>query len=147
MVAAEGRAIPTSSATGMGAAACASWESALIALVHTLVMGGEGDNVRTDAIMQISPASSRPPFLHGGPRPRCSGVHTPFRTTRPIGQHFRKTADQSHMSRRIINISSITGYMGGFNQAAYGAGKAAIISLSSTWANELAPFHLRSNCI
>ena len=50
-------------------------------------------------------------------------------------------------SGRIVNISSISGQQGGTGRVAYGASKAAIISLTQTMAMELAPHGITVNAI
>ena len=47
----------------------------------------------------------------------------------------------------IINISSVSGQQGGTGRAAYGASKAAIISLTQTMAMELGPLGITVNAI
>ena len=46
----------------------------------------------------------------------------------------------------IINISSIS-RAGNIGQSNYAAAKAGVVALSTTWARELARYHIRSNSI
>ncbi len=48
---------------------------------------------------------------------------------------------------RIINISSVVGVSGKKHRSAYCAAKGGIISMTKTWAMELAPFGITANCI
>src|SRR5690606_37392944 len=48
---------------------------------------------------------------------------------------------------RIVNITSVSGQLGGSGRAAYGASKAAIINLTQTMAIELAPLGILVNAV
>lgn len=48
---------------------------------------------------------------------------------------------------RIINMSSITAHNGSFGQTNYAASKAAIISMTQTWAKELGPQGITVNAV
>lgn len=47
----------------------------------------------------------------------------------------------------IVNVSSMWGVVGAAGEAAYSASKAAIIGLTKALAKELAPSHIRVNCV
>lgn len=56
---------------------------------------------------------------------------------------MRQSGDKS-----IVSIGSVTGLVtGDLREAHYGAAKAALASLAKSWANEFAPFGIRSNLI
>lgn len=50
-------------------------------------------------------------------------------------------------SGRIVNLSSVSGQVGGIGRAAYGASKAAIVNLTQTMAMELAPHGVLVNAV
>jgi acetoin reductase-like protein len=53
-----------------------------------------------------------------------------------------------HANRgKIINLASHAGKRGGVNSAHYGASKAAVISLTRSWALALAPYHINVNAV
>jgi len=47
----------------------------------------------------------------------------------------------------ILNASSVVGLYGNFGQTNYAATKAAVISMTRTWARELGRFHIRVNAV
>ncbi|MGV2984220.1 SDR family NAD(P)-dependent oxidoreductase [Microbacterium sp. AGC85] len=77
-------------------------------------------------------------------------VTAPFRILRAAGRYFR---DQAHAAgddapiRKVVNIASIGGIMGAPHQAAYGAGKAGIIGLTTTLAMEWGKYNVNVNAV
>lgn len=47
----------------------------------------------------------------------------------------------------IVNVSSIVGLRGNSGQSIYGATKAAVASLTKSWAKEFAPYNIRVNAV
>jgi NAD(P)-dependent dehydrogenase (short-subunit alcohol dehydrogenase family) len=54
---------------------------------------------------------------------------------------------KQHGSGSIINISSISGFVGQMNFATYNSTKFALRGLAKCWAHELAPFKIRANAL
>ena len=74
------------------------------------------------------------------------GIETNLTTTfmgcRYAGEHMAERG-----SGAIVNISSMDGRRPALHRAAYGAGKAGVISLTETAAEELGPYGIRVNAI
>ena len=68
-----------------------------------------------------------------------------------FGVFYTTTASVPHMMRQrsgnIINISSTAGQRGESFHSHYAASKGALISLTKSLAVELAPYHIRVNCV
>ena len=77
----------------------------------------------------------------------------PFRIIRAASDYLRETAKREKKqhghanSRKIVNVSSITGTRGNAGQANYAAGKAGIIGLTKTLAKEWGQFNIQVNAI
>ncbi len=69
----------------------------------------------------------------------------PFRIVRAAGRHFRE-ADRS-VTRKIVNVSSISGVYGAATQLSYSAGKAALIGLTKTLSKEWGHYNVTVNCV
>ncbi|MGJ8662728.1 MAG: glucose 1-dehydrogenase [Marinicella sp.] len=65
-----------------------------------------------------------------------------FHMSQLAGQQMRKQG-----SGVIINTSSVNGRTSGYNQSLYSASKAAIISMTESFAKECAPFGIRVNAV
>lgn len=65
-----------------------------------------------------------------------------FHMSQLAGQQMRKQG-----AGVIINTSSVNGRTSGFNQSLYSASKAAIISMTESFAKECAPFGIRVNAV
>ncbi len=65
-----------------------------------------------------------------------------FHMSQLAGQQMRK-----QQSGVIINTSSVNGKVAGFNQSLYSASKAAIISMTESFAKECAQFGIRVNAV
>jgi len=64
--------------------------------------------------------------------------------------HMSQLAGQQMRTQKsgvILNTSSVNGRTSGFNQSLYSASKAAIISMTESFAKECAPFGIRVNAI
>jgi 3-oxoacyl-[acyl-carrier protein] reductase len=81
-------------------------------------------------------------------------VHTvaPFRILRAASRFLR---DASHrdseagnpVHRKVVNVSSVSGFYGGATQIGYAAAKAALIGVTRTLAKEWGPYRVNVNCV
>ena len=73
----------------------------------------------------------------------------PFRICRAAGRHFRDAAKAGHadVTRKIVNVSSISGVYGAATQLSYSAGKAALIGLTKTLSKEWGHYNVTVNCV
>jgi 2-deoxy-D-gluconate 3-dehydrogenase len=69
-------------------------------------------------------------------------LRTPFLLSQAAAQHMVNRA-----SGKIINIASLTSFIGGFRQATYTASKSAISGLTKAMSNELAVHGVNVNAI
>ena len=80
-------------------------------------------------------------------------VTAPFRILRSYAAWLRETAkaeiarNGSARCRKIVNVSSVSGTRGEATQAAYSAGKAAIVGLTRTLAKEWGRYNVTVNCV
>ena len=65
-----------------------------------------------------------------------------IRTTRAALEHLRKSEGGS-----IVNVASVSGHSGLGGMADYNSAKAAMLSLTKTWAQDLAPDGIRVNAV
>ena len=65
-----------------------------------------------------------------------------FFLTQMAGRHFVRQG-----SGKVINIGSVLSYQGGLTVPAYAASKSAVLSITQSFANELAPQGVNVNCI
>lgn len=76
----------------------------------------------------------------------------PFRILRAAGRYFREAAaaggdDARPPCRKVVNITSISGYYGAATQLAYSAGKAAVIGMTRTLAKEWGRYNVTVNAV
>ena len=75
-------------------------------------------------------------------------LSAPFRVLRAAGRYFRDTAwSRGQPRRKVVNISSIGGLMGGGGEVSYGAGKAGVLGLTYSLAQEWAKYGVNVNAI
>ena len=74
-------------------------------------------------------------------------VGAQFRVLRAYGRWLRENADRTSEVRKVVNISSTMGLHGGPTQAAYSAGKAAVVGLTRTLAKEWGRFNVTVNAV
>ena len=80
-------------------------------------------------------------------------VTAPFRILRSYARWLRDIAkaetarDGRARCRKIVNVSSVSGTRGEATQAAYSAGKAAIVGLTRTLAKEWGRYNVTVNCV
>ena len=80
-------------------------------------------------------------------------VTAPFRILRSFSRWLRPTAkaeiarDGQAPCRKVVNVSSVSGTRGEPTQAAYSAGKAALVGLTKTLAKEWGRYNVTVNCV
>lgn len=79
-------------------------------------------------------------------------VVAPFRILRAASNWIRERAKQENatghrVTRKIVNITSISGLDGNAGQAGYGSGKAAIVGLTKTLAKEWGRYNVTVNAV
>ncbi len=75
----------------------------------------------------------------------------PFRLLRAAGAYFRaeakKLAGRSLPSRRVVNISSVSGVYGSPTQVSYAAAKAGVVGMTKTLAKEWGRYNVNVNAV
>jgi 3-oxoacyl-[acyl-carrier protein] reductase len=76
----------------------------------------------------------------------------PFRVLRAAAPHLREPAKKEReegreVFRKVVNVSSISGYMGNAGQANYSSGKAGVIGMTKTLAKEWGQFKINVNAV
>ena len=77
----------------------------------------------------------------------------PFRLLRAASTYLRETAkremaeDGMPRCRKVVNISSTSGWYGAATQLAYSAGKAAVVGMTRTLAREWGRYNITVNCV
>ncbi len=77
----------------------------------------------------------------------------PFRLLRAAAGYFRETAKAETAelgrprTRKIVNISSVSGLHGAATQIAYAAGKAALLGVTKSLAKEWGRYNITVNCV
>jgi 3-oxoacyl-[acyl-carrier protein] reductase len=79
-------------------------------------------------------------------------VVAPFRLLRAASTWLRETAKReveqgTPVTRKVVNITSISGLDGNPGQAGYASGKAAIVGLTKTLAKEWGRYHVTVNAV
>ena len=79
-------------------------------------------------------------------------VVAPFRLLRSASEWIRSTAKKEitegqRITRKVVNITSITGIDGNAGQVAYSSGKAAVIGLTKTMAKEWSRYNVTVNAV
>jgi 3-oxoacyl-[acyl-carrier protein] reductase len=79
-------------------------------------------------------------------------VVVPFRIIRAAAPHLREPAKAElargeEVFRKIVNVTSISGTMGGAGQANYAAGKAGVVGLTKAVAKEWGQFKVNVNAV
>jgi NAD(P)-dependent dehydrogenase (short-subunit alcohol dehydrogenase family) len=69
-------------------------------------------------------------------------LNSVFLTCKIIGRHMVQ-----NKQGKIINIGSITSFLGNYGAAAYASGKGGVLQLTKVLAVEWAPYHVNVNCI
>jgi 3-oxoacyl-[acyl-carrier protein] reductase len=73
----------------------------------------------------------------------------PFRLLRAAGHHFRLMAKEgrSAHTRKVVNVSSISGLFGEPTQFSYSAGKAALVGMTRSLAKDGGRYNVTVNCV
>ena len=77
----------------------------------------------------------------------------PFRLLRAASTYLRETAKREMVEdgmprcRKVVNISSTSGWYGAATQLAYSAGKAAVVGMTRTLAREWGRYNITVNCV
>ncbi len=73
----------------------------------------------------------------------------PFRLSRAAGSYFRELAKRgdNDVTRKIVNVSSISGLCGAPTQVSYSAAKAALVGMTKTLCKEWGHYNVTVNCV
>ena len=76
----------------------------------------------------------------------------PFRILRAAAPYFREAARRERsegttLCRKVVNVSSISGFYGAATQLSYSAAKAAVIGITKTLAKEWGRYNVTVNCV
>lgn len=73
----------------------------------------------------------------------------PFRLLRAAGRHFRDMAKagRSTSTRKVVNVSSISGLFGEATQFSYSAAKSALVGMTRSLAKDWGRYNVTVNCV
>jgi len=73
----------------------------------------------------------------------------PFRLLRAAGRHFRQMASEGRTghTRKVVNVSSISGLCGEPTQLSYSAAKSALVGMTRSLAKDWGRYNVTVNCI
>jgi 3-oxoacyl-[acyl-carrier protein] reductase len=73
----------------------------------------------------------------------------PFRLLRAAGRHFRDmaTAGRTERTRKVVNVSSISGLFGDATQFSYSAAKSALVGMTRSLAKDWGRYNVTVNCV
>ena len=73
----------------------------------------------------------------------------PFRLLRAAGRYFREQskAGRDTSTRKVVNVSSVSGIYGAATQLAYSTAKAAVVGMTKTLAKEWGRYNVTVNCV
>lgn len=73
----------------------------------------------------------------------------PFKVLRACGSYFREASrrEGKAVCRKVVNVSSISGYYGAVLQFGYSTGKAALIGMTRSLAKEWGGYNVTVNCV
>jgi len=73
----------------------------------------------------------------------------PFRLLRAAGHHFRKMAKEgrSAHTRKVVNVSSVSGLFGEPTQFSYSAAKSALVGMTRSLAKDWGRYNVTVNCV
>lgn len=73
----------------------------------------------------------------------------PFRLLRAAGRYFREQSKLGNdtLTRKVVNVSSVSGVDGAPTQLAYSTAKAAVVGMTKTLAKEWGRYNVTVNCV
>jgi len=73
----------------------------------------------------------------------------PFRLLRAAARHFRQMADEGRATRtrKVVNVSSVSGLFGAANQFSYAAAKSALVGMTRSLAKDWGRWNVTVNCV
>jgi 3-oxoacyl-[acyl-carrier protein] reductase len=73
----------------------------------------------------------------------------PFRLLRAAGRHFRQAARDGRTSptRKVVNVSSVSGLFGEATQFSYSAAKSALVGMTRSLAKDWGRYNVTVNCV
>jgi 3-oxoacyl-[acyl-carrier protein] reductase len=73
----------------------------------------------------------------------------PFRLLRAAGRHFRDMAKSGRIerTRKVVNVSSISGLFGEATQFSYSAAKSALVGMTRSLAKDWGRYNVTVNCV
>jgi len=73
----------------------------------------------------------------------------PFRLLRAAGHHFRQMAKEgrSTHTRKVVNVSSVSGLFGEATQFSYSAAKSALVGMTRSLAKDWGRYNVTVNCV
>jgi 3-oxoacyl-[acyl-carrier protein] reductase len=73
----------------------------------------------------------------------------PFRLLRAAGHHFRRMAKngRSAYTRKVVNVSSVSGLFGEATQFSYSAAKSALVGMTRSLAKDWGRYNVTVNCV
>jgi len=73
----------------------------------------------------------------------------PFRLLRAAGRHFRQAAKdgRSAHTRKVVNVSSVSGLFGEATQLSYSAAKSALVGMTRSLAKDWGRYNVTVNCV
>jgi len=73
----------------------------------------------------------------------------PFRLLRAAGHHFRQMAKEGRTThtRKVVNVSSISGLFGEATQFSYSAAKSALVGMTRSLAKDWGRYNVTVNCV
>ena len=73
----------------------------------------------------------------------------PFRLLRAAGRHFRQMAadGRSAHTRKVVNVSSVSGLFGEATQVSYSAAKSALVGMTRSLAKDWGRYNVTVNCV
>jgi len=98
-----------------------------------ILINAQGFNVKKPALELEKEEFDKVVFIN---------LNSVFLTCKIIGRHMVQ-----NRKGKIINIGSITSFLGNYGAAAYGSGNGGVVQLSKVLAVEWAPYNVNVNCI
>lgn len=73
----------------------------------------------------------------------------PFRVLRAVGRHFRQMDKEgkTDVTRKVVNVSSVSGLFGAETQFSYSAAKSALVGMTRSLAKDWGRYNVTANCV